>query len=162
MPVLGGKVNDIAARRSAHPGRIPEQDHAQAWLSVCEHELPEVLVFGQQNPTIAHGKRSNFVVRRLRVRIGDRANVVSGSPRCTDHRVVAALVGQESHLLSGMIHAYSLVVGERLGGETHGSTQILPRDARIGVKEVVLRRAFAQLSQEEFNGNTRTPDNRFP
>ena len=61
--------------------RIPEQDHAQAWLSVCEHELPEVLVFGQQNPTIAHRKRSNFVVRRLRVRIGDRREAC-GQPAC--------------------------------------------------------------------------------
>ena len=132
MPVLGGKVYDVAAHPAANLRWVTEQDNSQTRLSVCKNELSEVLVLGQQNPTLAYGKCSYFDIGSLCMCLRDRYDVMSGTPECANHRVVAAFVGQEAHALPGMIYEHSLVVGERLGGETHGCPQILPREARIG------------------------------
>jgi len=138
MPVLGGEVYDVTAQAAANLRRVTEKDNSQTRFSIRENELSEVLVLGQQNPTLAHGKCRNFDIGCLCMRLRDRYDVMAGAPECANHRVVAAFVGQEAHLLPGLIHEYGLVVGERLGGETHGCTQILPCEARIGVEEIVL------------------------
>ena len=145
--MLGGEVYDIAADLTTGLRRVPEQDNAQARLSLCEHELTEVFILGQQDPTVTRGKISNFGVRCLCVCISHGDDIVSRAPQGADYGIVAAFVCQEAHLLTGMLNEYRLVVGDRLGGKTDGGSQVLKSDPRIRLEKVVLRRSLAQLSQ---------------
>ena len=102
--MLGGEVYDIAADLTTGLRRVPEQDNAQARLSLCEHELTEVFILGQQDPTVTRGKISNFGVRCLCVCISHGDDIVSRAPQGADYGIVAAFVCQEAHLLTGMLN----------------------------------------------------------
>ena len=98
--ILGDKIDNISADLATSPRRVSEQDDTKARLCVCENQLPEVLVFGQQEASIAHRDVSDFGVGCLCVRLSHCHDIVSGIPESPDHRIVAALVGQEAHCYS--------------------------------------------------------------
>ena len=94
--ILGDKIDNISADLATSPRRVSEQDDTKARLCVCENQLPEVLVFGQQEASIAHREVNDFGVGCLCVRLSHCHDIVFGIPESLDHRVVAALAGQEA------------------------------------------------------------------
>ena len=98
--MLGDEIDNISADLTTCPRRVPEQDDTNARLSVCENQLPEVFVLSQQDANIAICEVNDFVVWRLCVRFSHCHDIVPRVPESPDHRIVAALVGQEAHLLS--------------------------------------------------------------
>ena len=65
--MLGDEVYDIAADLTTGLRRVPEQDNAQARLSLCEHELTEVFILGAtcKTPRIRSGCRRLSVAVRM-------------------------------------------------------------------------------------------------
>ena len=86
--MLGDEIDNVSDDLTTNARRISEQYDPDARLSVRESQLPEVLVFGQQDASITHGEVNDFGVGCLCVRLGHCYDIVSG---------VAALVGQEAH-----------------------------------------------------------------
>ena len=95
--ILGDKIDNISADLATSPRRVSEQDDTKARLCACENQLPEVLVFGQQEASMDHREVNDFGVGCLCVRLSHCHDIVFGLPESPDHRIVAALVGQEAH-----------------------------------------------------------------
>ena len=91
------EIDHVSDHLTTNARRIPEQDDTEARYPVCESQLTEVLVFGQQDASIAHREVNDLGVGCLCVRLGHCHDIVSGISESPDNRMVAALVGQEAH-----------------------------------------------------------------
>ena len=77
------------------------------------------------------------------------------------HRKVAALIGQKTHRLSfgpssGYFRDNRLFVCHGVSGITDRRVNILCRKTRIGIQQGVFAGAFAELPQNQLDGNATT------
>jgi hypothetical protein len=83
------------------------------------------------------------------------------------HCKVAALVGKEAHgfplgsLGLGRRGQHDVLVGDRICGVRQRRADVLCGEVWIGIEQVGLRGALAQLAQNQVDGNPRTPNHRF-
>ena len=95
--------------------------------------------------------------------LGNRDFVVTGVPQGRDHREVTALVRKKTHalvLLAAGVAAdkHNLFVGEAVGGIAHRSVDVVARQTWRGLEQVRFGRAVTQLSNQQFDRDTRTAD----
>lgn len=67
-------------------------------LAPRKHEVPEVAILRDHDPSFMEATGEHLLVCRAPRGFEDGNDVVAGGPQGTDHREVAALVGEKQHL----------------------------------------------------------------
>jgi hypothetical protein len=136
-------------------------------VSARVRKLAEVLVFGQKNAPFRAGERQNDVVLRARIDFYDGGDVVAGVAQGSDDGEVAALVGEEPHRLVLVVDGAfadedNLFVRECVSCVAHRRVDVLAGQARVAIEEIRLRGAFAQLAEQQLDGDARSADHGLP
>jgi hypothetical protein len=101
-------------------------------------QLAEVLVLGEQHPTLAQGDRGDIGVGRTPIVLGQMHHVVAASAEMLDDAAVEAFVSQQAHPSGdrGLAENH-LLVGEVVGGEELRCPYVLKRQARVRVHHLL-------------------------
>ena len=80
------------------------------------------------------------------------------------YRQIAALVRQEPHIgcqLQTSAQQNSFFVSQRIGGIVHGRLDINSGEVRVGINQLLLRRALSQLPKDQLHRNSCPSDHWF-
>ena len=97
---LPDKIKDGIRQRLPGPGGKADEDNAWPGPLARVHQLPEILVLGQDDAVLSDRKLRHGPIRKARPDVGHRNDIETCCPECADHGEVAALIGKELHELT--------------------------------------------------------------
>jgi hypothetical protein len=90
-------MNDVPRNLLSGGCGETKQDDTLGAFAVGEDELPEVLVFRQDDAPLTDRQPDDLGIFGAGGDLNDADDIVPGGPQGADDREVAALVGQEAH-----------------------------------------------------------------
>ena len=128
-------------------------------------QLAKILVLGQENASLPEGKPDNRLVVGSWRQVGDGQNFVSRPGQRTDDGVVAALVGQEARQRSParglrQLGGHGFFARNRIRRKDEAGVDVLLRQPRAGVEQLVGRRPFTELAKDQLDRDTGVRDHR--
>lgn len=131
------------------------------------NDFSEVGVLGQQDPLFVACKPQHFFVGDTWRNLGNSQDVVSRRAKRSYDCEVAALIGDESHcsgfhVRPGSRQKDNFLVRDRFSRIGDCCPDILAREARIRIEQVVFRSTLSELPQDQFHLDPRPSNDRFP
>jgi hypothetical protein len=159
------EADDLGRERTARRSRVPEEEHPRRSPTARIDELTEVLVLGEEDAVRAacQGDHGRIVGSGHDLRDGE--NVVASRTERAHHRSVAALIGHEPHsstagALPERLDSEGFLMGYRVCSEGDRRTDVGAGEPWVGIEQIALRRAFAQLAKDQLDGDACAPDHR--
>jgi hypothetical protein len=107
-----------------------DQEYPGGILTPGVRKQLEILVFREENPRLRAGQRENVGIFRARADLCYGGHIVTRRAESSDHRKVAALIGEETHWLlvvaaTALTDENHFLVSERVSRVTHRGVNVV-------------------------------------
>jgi hypothetical protein len=166
LPSSPYDFNHRDGKTSPHTRRESDKNYSTRFLHVSVDQLTKILVFGNQDAVASNRSFHDVLIFFARRHFSDCNDIVICGTKSAHDRKIAALVGEKAHRLSACSrfrrrHDQSFLVSQGIGCVAYGRMDILAREAGVGIKQIILSRAFAELPEDQLDRNTGPADDGF-
>jgi hypothetical protein len=157
---LGDDVHHGGGQPLTRRGWKTDEDHSARSCASGEDKLAEVAILRDEDPVVGDGHRQDLLVGQSRRDFNHGSDVVARAAESAYHAKVAAFIGEKTHSVM-WFEDRGLFVRDRVGGVGRGSPNVLDREVRVRLEQLLLGRAFSKLSQDELDSDARASNDRF-
>jgi hypothetical protein len=148
--------NDVHNGRGNRPTSVTRrsnQNHTRCFLPARVRQVAKVFVFGQQYACFEAREGEDVFVLGARLDLDNRRYIVPCGAKCSYNRVVAALVGEKTHILVlfpgvSLADKYDFFSSKGVRCVSHRRMEVIAGQPWIRLEQTAFGGTFAELAKQ--------------
>jgi len=151
----GHEVENCACKLPACIPRKSDEDDARGSYLGDKCQPSEVLVLGEENPSLARREGDHLGIDRSGRLLCEGADVVARATEDSHDGEVEVFVCKESHGRLPRAWQHDHFMPDRVGGVAQRRLDVVPCETRVGIEKVGFRGAVCELPEDVLDRNSR-------